>query len=98
MPAHPAGLLDGAGVHALYADLRQAPPQRLVGQGGEHRAIIGGNDGVGIDGEPHRGDFGGAAGLGFGVGVLPQARLPRIQAGPLLGGLEDGTVFEPLDV
>ncbi|MCY1441714.1 hypothetical protein D9M71_580430 [compost metagenome] len=93
-----AGQLDRAGVQALDTDLRQALPQRLVGQGAEHRTAFGGNDGVGVDRQPYRGDFGGAAGLGFGVGLLPQARLARVQAGAVLGGLEHGAVFKPFDV
>ncbi len=72
-PAHPARLLDGAGVDALHTNLRQAFPQRFMAEGGEHRAAFGGDDRVGVDGQPYRGDFRGAAWLGFGVGVLPQA-------------------------
>ncbi|MNH14079.1 hypothetical protein D3C79_736670 [compost metagenome] len=73
--ADATGQFDRAGVQALYADLRQAPPQRFVGQGTEYRATLGRDDGVGVDGQPHRGDFGGAAGLGLGVRLLPQSRL-----------------------
>jgi hypothetical protein len=40
-PRIPPDSLIGPGVQALYADLRQALPQRFVGQGTEHRAALG---------------------------------------------------------